>query len=224
MIYGVRSTAPQGNDARNPPVVYIVDDDESIRIALGGLLRSIGLRVEEFESPTDFLAIPKLEGPSCLILDVRLRGESGLTLQQEIAKTGMQIPVLFITGYGDIEMCVRAMKAGALDFIRKPIRDQDMLDAVAQALKYDFERIATEQSLAAVRASYGSLTPRERDVLGFVLSGLMNKQIASEMALSENTVKIHRGQVMKKMGARSVADLVRKAEAIHVPPSHPKSR
>lgn len=224
MVSGARSTPHQSSDSPTSPVVYIVDDDESMRVALGGLLRSIGLRVEEFESPADFLAFPKSAGPSCLILDVRLRGESGLTLQQEIAKTGLQIPILFITGYGDIEMCVRAMKAGALDFIPKPFRDQDMLDAVSRALKRDVERLATEQSRTDVRASYSSLTPRERDVLGFVVAGLMNKQIASEMDLSENTVKIHRGQVMKKMRARSVADLVRMAEAIQVAPSVPKSR
>jgi FixJ family two-component response regulator len=224
MVSGVRSTPHQSRDSPTSPVVYVVDDDESMRIALGGLLRSIGLRVEEFESPADFLAFPKSGGPSCLILDVRLRGESGLTLQQEIAKTGLQIPILFITGYGDIEMCVRAMKAGALDFIPKPFRDQDMLDAVSGALKRDVERLATEQSLTEVRASYNSLTPRERDVLGFVVAGLMNKQIASEMDLSENTVKIHRGQVMKKMRARSVADLVRMAEAIQVAPSLPRCR
>jgi FixJ family two-component response regulator len=135
----------------------------------------------------------------------------------------LQIPVLFITGHGDIEMSVRAMKAGARDFFPKPFRDQDMLDAVGEALKHDGERIAIEQSLAGVRHSYDSLTPRERDVLGFVLAGLMNKQIASEMNLSEITVKIHRGQMMKKMESRSVAELVRKAEAIHVAPSHPKS-
>ncbi|MGF6724551.1 FixJ family two-component response regulator [Paraburkholderia sp. GAS41] len=226
MISGALSTPPHGSNtgnANNSPVVYILDDDESMRIALSGLLRSVGLRVEAFESPKDFLAFPKYRGPSCLILDVRLRGESGLTFQQEIAKTGLQIPVLFITGHGDIEMSVRAMKAGARDFFPKPFRDQDMLDAVAEALKHDVERIATEESLAGVRHAYETLTPRERDVLGFVLAGLMNKQIASEMNLSEITVKIHRGQMMKKMESRSVAELVRKAEAIHVAPSFPKS-
>jgi len=223
MISGTLSTPPRSSSANETPVVYIVDDDESMREALGGLLRSIGLRVEAFESPNQFLSFPKYDVPSCLILDVRLRGESGLTFQRDIAKTGLQIPILFITGHGDIEMSVRAMKAGALDFFPKPFRDQDMLDAVAHALKHDGERIATERSLAAVRTSYSSLTPREREVLGFVLAGLMNKQIASEMSLSEITVKIHRGQMMKKMEARSVAELVRKAEAIHVCPQHPKS-
>jgi FixJ family two-component response regulator len=223
MISGTLSTPPRSSSANKTPVVYIVDDDESMREALGGLLRSIGLRVEAFESPNQFLSFSKYDAPSCLILDVRLRGESGLTFQQDIAKTGLQIPILFITGHGDIEMSVRAMKAGALDFFPKPFRDQDMLDAVAHALKHDGERIAVERSLAAVRTSYSSLTPREREVLGFVLAGLMNKQIASEMSLSEITVKIHRGQMMKKMDSRSVAELVRKAEAIHVSPHQPKS-
>jgi FixJ family two-component response regulator len=223
MISGILSTPPQGNSICGSPVVYILDDDESMRIALGGLLRSIGLRVEAFESPREFLAFPKHAGPKCLILDVRLRGQSGLSFQQEIRKTGLIIPILFITGHGDVEMSVRAMKAGALDFFPKPFRDQDMLDAVSQALEYDGERIATEQSLAAVRIAYGSLTAREREVLRYVLAGLMNKQIASELNLSEITVKIHRGQMMKKMKARSVADLVRKAQAIHVAPNHSKS-
>jgi FixJ family two-component response regulator len=225
MISGALSTPLQGSssDESNSPVVYILDDDRSMRIALSALLRSTGLRVEAFESPKEFLAFPKSDGPSCLILDVRLRGENGLTFHQEIAKTGLRIPVLFITGHGDIEMSVRAMKAGARDFFPKPFRDQDMLDAVGEALKHDVERIATEQSLATVRTAYDSLTPRERDVLGYVLAGLMNKQIASELNLSEITVKIHRGQLMKKMESRSVADLVRKAEAIRVAPSHPKS-
>jgi len=217
------STPPRSSSANETPVVYIVDDDESMRAALGGLLRSIGMRVEAFESPIQFLKFPKYDVPSCLILDVRLRGESGLTFQRDIAKTGLQIPILFITGHGDIEMSVRAMKAGALDFFPKPFRDQDMLDAVAHALKQDGERIARERSLAAVRTSYNSLTPREREVLGFVLAGLMNKQIASEMGLSEITVKIHRGQMMRKMESRSVAELVRKTETIHIAPHQSKS-
>lgn len=224
MILGTPTT-PHAN-SKNPPgaaIVYVLDDDESMRLALDNLLRSVGLRVETFESPREFLDFPKDEVPSCLILDVRLRGESGLAVQQEIAKTGLRIPILFISGHGDIEMSVRAMKAGALDFFPKPFRDQDMLDAVSEALKHDGERIAADQSLTAVRASYESLTPRERDVLGFVLAGLMNKQIASEMHLSEITVKIHRGQMMKKMDSRSVADLVRKAGSIHIAPHQPKT-
>jgi FixJ family two-component response regulator len=203
-------------------IVYVVDDDESMRLALSALLRSVGLRVETFGSSQEFLAFPKDDVPSCLILDVRLRGESGLAFQQELAKLGLRMPILFMTGYGDIEMSVKAMKAGAVDFFPKPFRDQDMLDAVEQALKRDSERLAADESIAELRAAYASLTPREREVMAFVVTGLMNKQIASEMHLSEITVKIHRGQAMKKMSARSVADLVRKAEALGLEPHQMK--
>ncbi|MFS8975390.1 response regulator transcription factor [Cupriavidus necator] len=217
------STSAQSPHDRKEPVVYVVDDDESMRLALGGLLRSVGLRVETFESSQDFLDFPKCDAPSCLILDVRLRGESGLAFQEQIAKCGVRMPIVFMTGHGDIAMTVKAMKAGAVDFFAKPFRDQDMLDAVANALARDGERLAAEQSSAALRAAYASLTPREREVMGFVVAGLMNKQIASEMNLSEITVKIHRGQVMKKMAARSVADLVRKSESLGVNPPPQKS-
>ena len=204
-------------------VVYVVDDDESTRFALSGLLRSVGLHVETFESSREFLAFPKYDAPSCLILDVRLRGESGLAFQEQIAKTDLRMPILFLTGHGDMEMSVKAMKAGAVDFFAKPFRQQDMLDAVAHALARDGERLASERSIASIRAAYESLTPREREVMAFVVAGLMNKQIAYELNLSEITVKIHRGQAMKKMAARSVADLVRKAEALGVTPNHVKS-
>lgn len=197
-------------------VAYIVDDDESVRLALAGLLRSIGLQVEAFESTQDFLAFPKTESPSCLILDVRLRGESGLAFQEQISRCGVRMPIVFMTGHGDIAMTVKAMKAGAVDFFAKPFRDQDMLDAVTNALARDGERLAAEQSTAHLRAAYESLTPREREVMAFVVAGLMNKQIASELSLSEITVKIHRGQVMKKMQSRSVPDLVRKSELLGV--------
>ncbi|MNT18175.1 Response regulator protein TmoT [compost metagenome] len=217
------STSAQSPHDRKEPVVYVVDDDESMRLALGGLLRSVGLRVETFESSQDFLDFPKCDAPSCLILDVRLRGESGLAFQEQIAKCGVRMPIVFMTGHGDIAMTVKAMKAGAVDFFAKPFRDQDMLDAVANALARDGERLAAEQSSAVLRAAYASLTPREREVMGFVVTGLMNKQIAAEMNLSEITVKIHRGQVMKKMAARSVADLVRKSESLGVNPPTQKS-
>jgi FixJ family two-component response regulator len=199
-------------------IVYIVDDDESMRSSLSNLLHSVGLRVEAFASSREFLAYPKSEAPSCLILDVRLLGENGLTFQQDIAKNGLRIPVLFMTGYGDIEMSVKAMKAGAVDFFRKPFRDQDMLDAVAQALARDGKRLAAEQSVAALRHAYNSLTQREQQIMTFVVTGLMNKQIASEMNLSEITVKVYRGHAMKKMSARSVAELVRMAEALGIRP------
>ncbi|MEM5429652.1 response regulator transcription factor [Cupriavidus oxalaticus] len=205
------------------PVVYVVDDDESMRLALCGLLRSIGLRVESFESSQEFMAYPKDDAPSCLILDVRLRGESGLAFQEQIAKSGVRMPIVFMTGHGDIPMTVKAMKAGAVDFFSKPFRDQDMLDAVANALARDGERLAAEQSIAGLRAAYDSLTPREREVMVFVVAGLMNKQIAGELNLSEITVKIHRGQVMKKMAARSVAELVRMSESLGVKPNPKKA-
>ena len=207
--------------ATDGPVIYIVDDDQGIRLALGTLMRSIGLRVEAFESPDEFLRCPHSAGPSCLILDVRLRGKSGMAFHQEIVDSGVRIPVVFMTGHGDIEMGVKAMKAGALDFLAKPFKDQDMLDAVAQALARDSERLAAEAALAGLRASYQSLSPREKEVMGFVLSGLQNKQIASELNLSEITVKVHRGQVMRKMKARSMPDLVRKAESLGIEPPLP---
>lgn len=203
-----------GSRTRKDPMVYVVDDDEAMRLAVRDLLRSVGLRVEIFESSHDFLAFPKLDVPSCLILDIRLRGESGLTFQEQIANNDVRIPIVFMTGHGDIAMTVKAMKAGAVDFLAKPFRDQDMLDAVANALARDGERLAAEQSNATLRAAYQSLTPREREVMTFVVAGMMNKQIAAEMNVSEITVKIHRGQVMRKMTARSVAELVRMSETL----------
>jgi FixJ family two-component response regulator len=209
-------------EAADVSVVYVVDDDKGIRRALEMLMRSVDLRVETFESPEEFLRFPRLAGPSCLILDVRLRGKSGMAFHQEIVNSGMRIPVVFITGHGDIEMGVKAMKAGAQDFFAKPFKDQDMLDAIAQALARDSERLAAEAALSGLRASYESLSPREKEVMGFVLSGLMNKQIASEMSLSEITVKVHRGQVMRKMNARSVPELVRMAESLGVEAYRPR--
>lgn len=218
MDYSAHSSHAKGQHDRKAGVAYVVDDDESVRLALDGLLRSIGVRVETFESTQEFLAFPKHDAPSCLILDVRLRGESGLTFQEQMSRIGVRMPIVFMTGHGDIAMSVKAMKAGAVDFFAKPFRDQDMLDAVTSALARDDERIAAEQSSAALRAAYESLTPREKEVMRFVVAGLMNKQIAYELNLSEVTVKIHRGQVMKKIGARSVAELVRNAEMLNVAP------
>jgi FixJ family two-component response regulator len=212
------------SEATEGSIVYVVDDDEGIRRALDLLLRSVGLRVQTFESPDEFLQFPHSAGPSCLILDVRLRGKSGMAFHQEIVNSGMRIPVVFMTGHGDIEMGVKAMKAGALDFLAKPFKDQDMLDAVAQALAQNSAGLAAEAALADLRALYRSLSPREKEVMAFVLSGLMNKQIASEMNLSEITVKVHRGQVMRKMNARSMPDLVRKAESLGIKPCLPNGR
>jgi FixJ family two-component response regulator len=198
--------------------VYVIDDDESIRRSLSQLLRSAGLCVETFSSAQDFLDFPKPNAPSCLILDIVLGGENGLSFQEHAARNGVRMPIVFMTGYGDIEMTVKAMKAGALDFFPKPFRDQDMLNAVAQALARDSERLEAEESVAPLRAAYDSLTKREREIVGHVVAGLLNKQIAAEMELSEITVKVHRGNAMKKMAARSVADLVRKAEALGIVP------
>ncbi|MDR5739215.1 MULTISPECIES: response regulator transcription factor [unclassified Caballeronia] len=206
------------DNAASNAMVYVVDDDDSMREAVGMLLRSVGLAVQTFASAQDFLACEMQDVPSCLILDVRLRGQSGLAVQEQIAASELGLPIVFMTAHGDIAMTVKAMKAGAQDFLAKPFRDQDMLDAVATALARDEERRKSSRSVADLRVCYGSLTPREREVMAFVVAGLMNKQIASEMKLSEITVKIHRGQAMKKMQARSLADLVRKAEALGVGP------
>jgi FixJ family two-component response regulator len=204
-----------GNAASNS-IVYVVDDDESMREAVSMLLRSVGLRVEAFASAHEFLAFQMPDVPSCLILDVRLKGQSGLAVQEQIAAGELRVPIIFMTAHGDIAMSVKAMKAGAMDFLAKPFRDQDMLDAVATALGKDEERREADRSVADLRRRYKSLTPREREVMAFVASGLMNKQIAAEMKVSEITVKIHRGQAMKKMESRSLADFVLKAEALGV--------
>ena len=204
-----------GNAASNS-IVYVVEDDESMREAVSMLLRSVGLWVEVFASAHEFLAFQMPDVPSCLILDVRLKGQSGLAVQEQIAVGELRVPIIFMTAHGDIAMSVKAMKAGATDFLAKPFRDQDMLDAVATALGKDEERREADRSVADLRRRYESLTPREREVMAFVASGLMNKQIAAEMNLSEITVKIHRGNGMKKMESRSLADFVLKAEALGV--------
>ena len=206
------------------PIVFVVDDDESVREALRSLFRSVSLRVETFGSAADFLRSELPEVASCLVLDVRLPGVSGLDFQAELAKANIHIPVIFMTGHGDIPMSVQAMKAGAVDFLTKPFRDQDMLDAVAAAIERDRSRRKDEQRLSDVRARFDGLTEREREVMGLVTAGLMNKQIAGELGLSEITVKIHRGHVMRKMAARSLADLVRMAEVLGVRRSKPESR
>ena len=216
MSSGTHPTLIENIDDGMAPIVYVVDDDESIRISLSGLLSSIGLRVRTFASSEDFLALPKDDVPSCLVLDVRLRGQSGLAFHAELASHSVYIPVVFMTGHGDVAMAVKAMKAGALDFLAKPFREQDMLDAVEHALARDKERLATEQSVAALRIRLDSLTAREREVMNFVVAGLMNKQIATQLNLSEVTVKVHRARVMKKMATRSIADLVRKAEILGI--------
>ena len=197
-------------------IVFVIDDDPSMRKALTNLFRSVGLRAEVFGSAREWLESKLPEVASCLVLDIRLPGPSGLDFQAELAKANIQIPIIFMTGHGDIPMTVKAMKAGAIDFLTKPFRDQDMLDAVAVAIERDRTRRKEEKIVAELRAVFETLTTRERDVLALVASGLMNKQIAAEIGLAEITVKIHRGHLMRKMGARSLADLVRMAEMLGI--------
>ncbi|GAB2909388.1 response regulator transcription factor [Paraburkholderia jirisanensis] len=204
------------HNAIDNAIVYVVDDDLSMREAVSTLLRSIGLCVQTFACAQEFLAAPMSDVPACLILDVRLKGQSGLAVQEQIAAHQIRMPIVFMTAHGDIAMSVKAMKAGATDFLAKPFRDQDMLDAVAHALAADAERRLADRSFAGLRRCYESLTQREREVMALVASGLLNKQIAAEMKLSEITVKIYRSQAMKKMEARSLADFVLKAEALGV--------
>ena len=202
-------------------IIFIVDDDESVREALGSLFRSVGYNVEMFGSAADLLRGKLPDVTSCLVLDVRLPGLSGLDFQAELAKANIQVPIIFMTGHGDIPMSVKAMKAGAVDFLSKPFRDQDMLDAVALALDRDRKRREAEKQLSDLRLRFEGLTPREREVMGLVIAGMMNKQIAGELNLSEITVKIHRGHVMRKMNVRSLADLVRMGELLGVRQTKP---
>ena len=198
------------------PLVYIVDDDAPLRESLGSLLRSIGLQVQLFSSVAGFMQYPRPDLPSCLVLDVRLQGTSGLDCQRELVAANVQLPIVFMTGHGDIAMTVRAMKAGAVDFLAKPFREQDLIDAVAAAHQQDRLRREAERNHQHLLERYITLTPREQQVMALAASGLMNKQIAAEIGLSEITVKIHRGQAMRKMSARSFADLVRMAQALEL--------
>ncbi len=203
------------------PVIFVVEDDQALRDALKRLFRTVGLQAEVFGSAAELLAAKLPDAPGCLVLDVRLPGLSGLDLQPELARRDIRLPIVFMTGHGDIPMSVRAMKAGAVDFLSKPFRDQDLLDSVAVAIEKDRLRRGQEKLQAGLRGLFESLTARERDVMTRVTAGLMNKQVAHELGLSEITVKIHRGNMMKKMGAKSLADLVKMAETLELSRAKP---
>ena len=198
------------------PIVFVVDDDVSVRESLRDLLESVGLRVEVFESADAFLASRLPDVASCLVLDVRLPGRSGLEFQAELAKAGISLPIIFITGHGDIPMSVRAMKSGAVEFLTKPFRDQDLLEAVRAAIDRDRALREQESSIATLKTRFASLTAREIEVIAYISAGFLNKQIAAEMGISEVTVKVHRRNIMKKMNARSLAELVRMADLLSV--------
>ena len=212
---------PASKEAVKEPIVFVIDDDLSMRRALTNLIQSVGLEVEAYGSAAELLKSKLPEVASCLVLDIRLPGLSGLDLQTELAKAKIRIPIIFITGHGDIPMTVRAMKGGAVDFLTKPFRDQELLDAVVSAIDKDRKRRETDKTVANLQALYDTLSSREREVLGFVATGLMNKQIAAELDLAEITVKIYRGHIMKKMQARSLADLIRMTETLGIRPVKP---
>jgi FixJ family two-component response regulator len=217
MIVGPKSSHETAS-AREP-IVFVVDDDASVRRALTNLFQSVGLTVEVFGSAPELLQGKLPDVASCLVLDIRLPGLSGLDFQSELARANINIPIIFMTGHGDIPMSVRAMKGGAVDFLTKPFRDQDILDSVATAIERDRKRREFDKVVTQLQGLFDTLTPREREVLALVSSGLMNKQVAAELGLAEITVKLHRGHIMRKMGAKSLADLVRKAEALGIRPT-----
>lgn len=207
-----RQPAPVAAEAT--PVVFVVDDDEELRLALDNLFRSVGLQARLFGSAAEFLKADAVDAPGCLVLDIRLPGVSGLEFQGQLARMGIEVPIVFMTGHGDVPMSVRAMKAGAVDFLTKPFRDQDMLDAVSSAIEADRQRRVAAEAGRDVRTRFEGLSPREREVMTLVTRGLMNKQVAGELGLSEITVKLYRAQAMRKMGAATLADLVRMAEQL----------
>ncbi len=203
-------------EASAAPVVFVIDDDASMRAAIGSLIRSIGLRSEAFASVPEVLARKRSDATSCLILDVRLPGVSGLEFQSELAKTHAEIPIIFITGHGDIPMTVKAMKAGAVEFLTKPFRDQDLLDAIQVALERARVKEEHDRAVSDVKSRFSTLTPREQEVMAWVTGGFLNKQVAAEIGVTEITVKVHRGNVMRKMAAKSFADLVRMADVLAI--------
>jgi FixJ family two-component response regulator len=215
-------TLPSDIAAGGEPVVLVVDDEIAIRESLASLFQSVGLQVKVFGSAAELLQSSLPNVPSCLVLDIRLPGISGLDFQVELATAGIRIPIIFMTGHGDIPMSVQAMKAGAIDFLTKPLRPQEMIHAVTRALAADQKRRADEKTVSDLRILYESLTPRERDVLALVTAGMMNKLIAEELGVSEITVKVHRSHVMRKMRTRSLADLARIADTLGVRPDKPK--
>jgi FixJ family two-component response regulator len=214
MRAGAHTTSPPSS--AEDAIVFVVDDDPLVRGALSSLFRSVGLRVEAFASATELLQSPLPGAPSCLVVDIRLPRLSGLDLQAELRSSGVMIPIVFITGHGDIPMSVKAMRAGAINFLTKPFRDQEMLDAVREALDRDRRRLSEAKSNSDEQARFASLTPRQREIMALVTSGLMNKQIAAKIGIAEMTVKIHRGHVMRKMRTRSLAELVLIAERLGI--------
>jgi FixJ family two-component response regulator len=215
-------TLPGGPAGDAESIVFVIDDDIAIRESLASLFQSVGLRVKVFGSAPEFLQSCPPDSPSCLVLDIRLPGISGLEFQMDLDKAGIRIPIIFMTGHGDIPMSVQAMKAGAVDFLTKPLRHQEMIHAVTRALAVDRKRRADEKTVSDLRVLYESLTPRERDVLALVTAGMMNKLIAAELGVSEITVKVHRSHVMRKMRTRSLADLARIADTLGVGADKPK--
>ncbi|HEY3599156.1 MAG TPA: response regulator [Paraburkholderia sp.] len=207
-----------GNDGE--PVVFVVDDDDSFRGALANLLRSVGMQVEAYACAQNLMTARWPDAPACIVLDVRLKADSGLAVQNELARAGVELPIIFMTGYGDIPMTVQAMKAGAVDFLTKPFRDQDLLDAVTRAINDDRTRREAQKSLSQLKRRFQTLSTREQQVMKMVAKGLLNKQIAAELGLSEITVKVHRGQAMKKMGARTLADLLHQAVMLKIREEH----